>query len=44
MGYYDATLELMKAHRSLSDRYSEQGGAEMYSKLKAERQETKPET
>lgn len=38
MGYYDASLELVKAHRALSERYSELGGADLYSKLQKRRE------
>jgi len=34
MGYYEATLELARAHSTLADRYGRKGEDEVYSRLK----------
>jgi len=35
MGYYEATLELARAHSTLADWYGRKGGDEIYSRLKS---------
>ena len=43
LGYHEASLELMKAHTALMHRYSNLGGADLYSKVQ-KRREMKSET